>query len=58
MSRVLVTGGAGFIGSHLCRHLLERGRSVLCVDNLSSDNESNLAELMPDGRCKIRCIHP
>lgn len=53
MSRVLVTGGAGFIGSHLCRHLLERGRSVLCVDNLSSDNESNVAELMPDGRFKF-----
>ena len=53
MSRVLVTGGAGFIGSHLCRHLLERGRSVLCVDNLSSGSESNVAELMPDGRFKF-----
>ena len=53
MSRVLVTGGAGFIGSHLCRHLLERGRSVLCVDNLSSGSESNVAEWMPDGRFKF-----
>lgn len=53
MSRVLVTGGTGFIGSHLCRHLLERGRSVLCVDNLSSGSESNVAELMPDGRFKF-----
>ena len=53
MSRVLVTGGAGFIGSHLCRHLLERGRSVLCGDNLSSGSESNVAELMPDGRFKF-----
>ena len=53
MSRVLVTGGAGFIGSHLCRHLLERGRSVLCVDNLYSGSESNVAELMPDGRFKF-----
>ena len=33
MSRVLVTGGAGFLGSHLCERLLERGDSVLCVDN-------------------------
>jgi nucleoside-diphosphate-sugar epimerase len=31
--RVLVTGGAGFIGSHLCERLLERGDEVLCVDN-------------------------
>ena len=33
MKRVLVTGGAGFIGSHLCERLLARGDEVLCVDN-------------------------
>jgi UDP-glucuronate decarboxylase len=36
--RVLVTGGAGFIGSHLCERLLERGDEVLCVDNFYTGN--------------------
>ena len=42
-SLVLVTGGAGFIGSHLCEALLRRGRRVLCVDNLQTGSEHNLA---------------
>jgi UDP-glucose 4-epimerase len=41
--RVLVTGGAGFIGSHLCELLLERGAHVLALDNLSTGRASNLA---------------
>ncbi len=44
--RVLVTGGAGFIGSHLCRRLLERGEEVLCVDNFFTGNKENLAGLL------------
>lgn len=42
----LVAGGAGFIGSHLCEHLLRRGSKVICVDNLSTGNWDNIAELV------------
>jgi UDP-glucuronate decarboxylase len=46
MSRILVTGGAGFIGSHLCNLLLERGHDVLCMDNLFSGNKDNIRHLL------------
>lgn len=46
VSRVLVTGGAGFIGSHLCTRLLSRGDEVLCADNLSSGRLDNVAHLV------------
>jgi UDP-glucuronate decarboxylase len=46
--RTLVTGGAGFIGSHLCRRLLEEGRDVLCVDNFYTGTRDNIAELLPN----------
>ena len=42
--RVLVTGAAGFIGSHLCEHLLARGAQVVALDNLSTGNPDNLAD--------------
>ncbi len=45
MGRALVTGGAGFIGSHLCDRLLAEGRDVLCVDNFVTGAERNLAHL-------------
>ncbi len=44
--RVLVTGGAGFIGSHLCRRLIERGDSVICADNFFTGTRANIAELL------------
>ena len=43
--RILVTGGAGFIGSHLCDTLLRKGHDVLCLDNLFSGNKDNLRHL-------------
>ena len=39
--RVLVTGGAGFLGSHLCERLLERGCDVLCLDNFFTGTKGN-----------------
>jgi UDP-glucuronate decarboxylase len=44
--RILVTGGAGFLGSHLCEWLLNRGHDVLCVDNYYTGTKSNLAPLV------------
>lgn len=46
--RVVVTGGAGFLGSHLCEKLLMRGEEVLCVDNYYTGRRSNIAHLMDD----------
>ena len=44
--RVLVTGGAGFLGSHLCERLLEKGYDVICVDNFFTGTKDNVAHLM------------
>jgi len=44
--RILVTGGAGFIGSHLCRSLLEQGHDVLCLDNLFSGSKGNVQSFL------------
>ncbi len=44
--RVLVTGGAGFLGSHLCERLLESGADVLCVDNFFTGSKRNIAHLI------------
>ncbi len=44
--RILVTGGAGFLGSHLCERLLERGHDVICVDNFFTGTRDNVAALL------------
>jgi UDP-glucuronate decarboxylase len=46
LARVLVTGGAGFLGSHLCERLLDRGDDVLCVDNYFTGRRANIAHLI------------
>ncbi len=46
MKRILITGGAGFIGSHLCERLLKEGNEVICLDNYFTGNKSNIIHLL------------
>ena len=46
MKKILVTGGAGFVGSHLCKRLLEQDNHVLCIDNYFSGNKKNIESLL------------
>ncbi|MEA1832408.1 UDP-glucuronic acid decarboxylase family protein [Methylobacterium durans] len=50
MKKILVTGGAGFLGSHLCERLLAQGHEILCVDNLFTGSRRNIAHLLDDSR--------
>jgi len=50
MARVVITGGAGFIGSHLCQSFLERGHEVLCIDNLLTGSRENVAAFLSHDR--------
>jgi len=45
MNKILVTGGAGFLGSHLCERLLKEGADVLCVDNFFTGSKQNITHL-------------
>ncbi|HEY2312264.1 MAG TPA: UDP-glucuronic acid decarboxylase family protein [Streptosporangiaceae bacterium] len=51
--RTLVTGGSGFIGSHLCQRLLDRGHDVLAADNFYSSDRHNVHELLPNPRFEL-----
>lgn len=53
MKKILVTGGAGFLGSHLCERLVERGDDVLCVDNFYTGNKDNVRHLMGHSRFEL-----
>jgi UDP-glucuronate decarboxylase len=52
--RVLVTGGAGFIGSHLCESLLARGHDVLCVDNFFTGSKDNIRHLLDHSHFEVQ----
>ncbi|GEP01469.1 UDP-glucuronic acid decarboxylase family protein [Methylobacterium haplocladii] len=51
--RILITGGAGFLGSHLCERLLADGHDVLCVDNFFTGARRNVAHLLPNARFEL-----
>ena len=53
MERIVVTGGAGFLGSHLCERLLAAGNEVICVDNFFTGSKSNIVHLITNPRFEI-----
>ena len=46
MNKILITGGAGFLGSHLCERLLAEGNDILCVDNFYTGSKENVRGLL------------
>lgn len=61
MKKTLVTGGAGFIGSHLCKKLLDLGKKVLCLDNMFTGTYDNISELYSNPNFEFinaNVIHP
>lgn len=53
MKRILVSGGAGFIGSHLCERLLKEGNDIICLDNFFTGSKDNIVHLMDDHRFEV-----
>ncbi len=53
MKRILVTGGAGFIGSHLCERLLKDGNDVICLDNYFTGSKDNIRHLIPNDHFEL-----
>ncbi len=53
MKRILITGGAGFIGSHLCERLLNAGHDIICLDNFFTGTKENILHLMDDHRFEL-----
>lgn len=53
MKRILVTGGAGFIGSHLCERLLKDGNDVICLDNFFTGSKDNIRHLLNDNHFEL-----
>jgi UDP-glucuronate decarboxylase len=52
-SRILVTGGAGFLGSHLCEHLIRNGKEVVCLDNYYTGSKHNIEQLLGDKNFEV-----
>lgn len=55
MTKSLVTGGSGFLGSHLCERLPTRGAEVLCVDNFFTGSKRNIAHLLATDTQLLLC---
>lgn len=55
MKRILVSGGAGFIGSHLCTRLIDEGHDVICLDNLFTGSKDNIIHLMDNRHFEFVC---
>ena len=53
MKRILVSGGAGFIGSHLCTRLINEGHDVICLDNFFTGSKDNIIHLMDNHHCEV-----
>lgn len=53
MKRILVTGGAGFIGSHLCERLVKEGNDVICLDNFYTGSKENVWHLLGEHNFEI-----
>jgi UDP-glucuronate decarboxylase len=53
MKKILVTGGAGFLGSHLCDTLIQKGHDVLCVDNFFTGNKDNVNHLLSNSKFEL-----
>lgn len=53
IKKILITGGAGFVGSHLAKRLLDEGNEVLCVDNFFTGNKNNILELLKNPRFEL-----
>ena len=53
MKRILVTGGAGFLGSHLCERILAEGEEVICLDNFFTGSKDNILNLMDNNRFEL-----
>lgn len=53
MKRILITGGAGFIGSHLCKRLLDEGNDVICLDNFFTGSKDNIRHLLDNNRFEL-----
>lgn len=53
MKRILVTGGAGFVGSHLCDRLIEQGHHVTCIDNFHTGSQDNVSHLLNNPNFKL-----